>query len=225
MNIIKKLLCVFCLFISIIINDRGLQNAFAEEAWRHKAGDVCYKRADEKTNRSLENFVNRFINLGMKDDIRQIMRLYADVITYYDKGYLDQAEIIQDKRTYFERWPKRSYKLDSPIEVKMVSDGMLEVKFYYSFLIENSKRQLKGKAWNKLVLNEHKNRLFITSEQGGIEQKQRFPVASNPQTTIGFLNKKMKYQTLKDKFGIESDMFENKNDKELIIKKFGQMAE
>ena len=119
----------------------------------------------EKLFDDVKDFVNRFLKLDSKGNIKDIMRLYADKVNYMTKGLVGHSTIIQDKQSYFKRWPKRLYAYKPTLKVLYLND--IRVVFTFYFLIDNNIDCIDGEVEKVLLLRSKNNKLFIVSEKTG----------------------------------------------------------
>lgn len=96
------------------------------------------------------------------------MRLYADRVSYYDKGLVDKETIYDDKRAYFGRWPVRRYARTSDIATLANTSSTREVCFDFTFSVSNNTRVLSGKGYAILGLQKFSDRILINEERGGV---------------------------------------------------------
>lgn len=77
--------------------------------------------------------------------LAQVQASYAPTVDYYGK-WTDLASIIQDKRTYFLRWPERGYSVrDNSLMVTCVNDRCM-VSGVYDWVVRSLPRHKQAKG-------------------------------------------------------------------------------
>ena len=116
----------------------------------------------------LTNFVDKYNALNEGFDIEAVGDLYSDTAYFYSWGLTPKEKIVQDKTSYFSRWPSREYKRSSDVTIEEVSTDTWNVKFDVEYKVTNLEKTLSGTAYYALTLKKVGNRLVITSESGGV---------------------------------------------------------
>ena len=66
----------------------------------------------EQPKPDLNKFVRDFLTSGNYDDPTAESSFYADEVDYFDDGRVNEGFIVNDIKTYDQRWPKRSFWVD-----------------------------------------------------------------------------------------------------------------
>ncbi len=111
--------------------------------------------------------VDQYLQLQTGDDPTVVMSLYGESVDFYDKGYVTKDFILQDKREYFSRWPKRSYDLASTIITSSSTSGVL-VSFEYTYHLNRGDASRRGRAFCELIVQKLPDGVGIVSEKGKV---------------------------------------------------------
>lgn len=138
------------------------------------------------SNSTISDKVKDYLRLNMSNSVGEVLQLYDDNVDFYKKGIVNKSFILNDKTSYFNKWPQRFYNLSSDIKIYKVNNyGKWKAKFNYTYSVSNSKRTLKGEAWCELVFQNKNGSLKIISEKGGIIKKgNRKNVSKYPSSAI-----------------------------------------
>lgn len=112
------------------------------------------------------DFVDRY--LGQTGSVESAMQLYADRVSYYDRGLVDREFIYNDKRAYFTRWPVHRYARTSDIATLGGTTNTREVRFDFTYTVSNGTRTLSGRGYAILGLQKFGEQILISEERGGI---------------------------------------------------------
>jgi hypothetical protein len=123
-------------------------------------------------NSKYNEFAINFIHLGENNSVIDNINQYSNQVEYYQNGTVAKDWIKKDKEQYFSKWPKRTLKIVSPINIKMDNDKYI-VNFNYQYIISNSQKTLKGEAWTELILSEIQGKILIIAEKGGLIKKNK----------------------------------------------------
>ncbi|RJF71283.1 hypothetical protein D3875_06560 [Deinococcus cavernae] len=120
----------------------------------------------------VREFVDEYLRLGGQDDLNASMNLYAEQVEYFDQGTQSRAALMDDKRAYFRRWPRRSYQRTTDIALHGSGD-VRQVRFDYRYTVSNDTRELSGTAYTVLDLVGDGEHLVITAERGAIHPETK----------------------------------------------------
>ena len=132
-------------------------------------------RKDEITREEIVNFVDRYIALSNRGNVTNLLELYADKVTYFDKGSVSKSIISQDKNSYYKRWPEVVNTMEGDVSITDVSEtDTKQVTFYLSFYVHSSKRNqtISGNAKNTLKISRIDAELKIVSENQEVLKKK-----------------------------------------------------
>ena len=131
----------------------------------------------------IQEFIRQRLQIEQTHNLDRIVSQYADQVTYWDNGSVDQAFIRKDKADYFSRWPITSEEITTPIEVSR--DGSeWTARFKTNFKVEN---QAKGVVIQGVQESIYSMRFMagqfkIVSENGKVLQKEKRETA--PQSSF-----------------------------------------
>ena len=115
-----------------------------------------------------QTFVQAYLAAGESSDLGTSMNLYADMVSYFDQGVKPKSFLYNDKKSYFKRWPVRTYALDSGITTLSDDGSRRQVRFDYTYRVERTDKVLDGRAYTILELEKVDGQLLITSERGKV---------------------------------------------------------
>ena len=132
---------------------------------RAPAGD-----ADEKPSRSqparlsfrngaaipteLNDFAARYLHAVSHNQLKDELHFYADHVDYFGHRQVDRRIIEQTLRKYYQRWPKRSYSLASPVNFRLAPGrGEIVLSYRLNFSLANGKKHVSGQTDNRLTIN------------------------------------------------------------------------
>lgn len=179
---------LFLLTAALIVMTNGA-GAHADAAWR--ATDVRVAQAAAETQQpadpdaraagqdavAFEERVARFVvNFylaadGLSDE--EIMKIYAPRVAYFDEQVRTREQIVVDKKAYFARWPKRTYRLErDTLKIARRGDGekIYDVMFAYTFDLASGRRVSRGRGMTYLTL-DLTGEGRITRETGSVLQR------------------------------------------------------
>lgn len=122
---------------------------------------------NEITREEIVRFVNKYITLSNKGSITELLDLYANKVNYFDRGNVSKSIILQDKTSYYKRWPEIINTIEGEINITDTSDeNIKQVTFYLSFYVHSPKRNqsISGNAKNTLKICKLNSELQIVSE-------------------------------------------------------------
>ena len=133
---------------------------------------IAYLTLAQISNSTISNRVMDYLRLNMSNSVDEVTQLYDDNVEFYKKGIVNKYFIINDKTSYFNKWPQRSYNLSSDIKIYKVNNyDKWKARFNYTYSVSNSKRNLNGEAWCELIFKNVNGTLKIISEKGGLIKK------------------------------------------------------
>lgn len=100
-------------------------------------------------------------------DPDRLLDQYADRVNYYDEGTVTRSDVLRDKRSYLERWPERSYRRISDVEITDAGAADL-IRFTYEFRVSGGSRNAEGRGWAELGVQRGDGGMRIVSERGGV---------------------------------------------------------
>ena len=145
-----------------------LRKNSADLKWRllgEKPAETAAKPLSDKETRK---FIDQFLKLSEDNkNFDTVMGLYADEVDFYKLGRVAKSAVAQDKKKYFDRWPKREHVIKS---LKLSPGGAanemnVEVVFHYT--ISDGKKSIEGDADTVLVLSKRNDGILIVSEKEG----------------------------------------------------------
>ena len=99
--------------------------------------------------------------------------IYAPRVVYFDKGEISRDAVMAEKRTYYKRWPKRSYTLiEGSVDAKPGPNDTLDMTFRYTFEVSNNRDRRSGTGSTRLGVALVEGRYVIVREAGGVERRR-----------------------------------------------------
>lgn len=119
-------------------------------------------------------FVNEFYLSGEQRSDEDLERLYAARVDYFDKGRWSRERVIADKRAYYAKWTRRSYKMlrdTLRVERRAGLDKVYDVAFEYTFDVGSAARVSRGRGTALLTMDLGQDGGRITRETGTVLQR------------------------------------------------------
>lgn len=116
------------------------------------------------TDAQIRNIIERLIDT--RDDHADIEDLYANEVEYYGAGIVPRADVMQDKRDFFQRWPEASYTLDGDIQIARNSqNGSVRATYRLIFDVRSDERGQvsRGRTEEAVTLREIDGALKIVA--------------------------------------------------------------
>ena len=102
----------------------------------------------------MTKFARDYLKAMSRNDLRGELRFYADRLDYYYNQNIDRRLVEHSLRRYYQRWPRRSYKIGENVDFAVLP-GTAEIvlKFSVDFSLKGHGRKVKGRTLNQLVIN------------------------------------------------------------------------
>jgi peptidoglycan hydrolase-like protein with peptidoglycan-binding domain len=102
----------------------------------------------------LNDFVAQYLRAVSRDRLKDELHFYADRVDYFGSRQVDRRIIEQTLRKYYQRWPKRSYSLASPVNYQLAPNrGEIVLTYRLNFSLANGNKHVKGQTDNRLTIN------------------------------------------------------------------------
>ncbi len=111
-----------------------------------------------------------YLSSDVKTD-EDLELLYASRVAYFGKMDLPLARVVADKRAYFARWPRRSYRLirhTLRAERRPGEGKVYDVAFDYEFDVASGRRVSRGRGRAALTIDLDHEGGRITRETGSV---------------------------------------------------------
>jgi len=107
----------------------------------------------EQPKPDLNKFVRDFLTSGNYDDPIAESSFYADEVDYFDDGRVNEGFIVNDIKTYDQRWPKRSFWVDGDPAIREVDsqDDVAKAVVTLKFSVQNSQKSA-GRSCEDTIL-------------------------------------------------------------------------
>ncbi len=129
----------------------------------------------------LEQFIREAVQVENLQDINGIMRNYAQVVDYFDKGNIYRGTVEEDKLSYFSRYPHAVHTFISPIQLREQPNGTVQAEFTTTYHLINTQGESKrGSTRQFLTLERQFFRWVIVrqrAESTPDSQRQSTPAA------------------------------------------------
>jgi peptidoglycan hydrolase-like protein with peptidoglycan-binding domain len=110
--------------------------------------------AQQITPKELFMFVRDYLRAINRRDLQDELRFYADSVEYFHNGEVDRRIVERTLRDYYQRWPKRTVALDTPVEYRPdPSRGEIVISFQVNFTLKGNRGLVKGRTENQIVIN------------------------------------------------------------------------
>jgi len=80
---------------------------------------------------------------------------------YFRTENASKDDVLKDKKNYFKDWSKRVYN-NMKIEIISSSEGKVELKIGFNYIINNGKKVLKGESTHYLTVEEFNEKILVT---------------------------------------------------------------
>lgn len=95
--------------------------------------------------------------------------LYAPQVAYYAKGTITREAVMADKRAYYAKWPRRTYKLvPGSLSAARGPGDSLDITFRFEFQVSDAKRSVRGTGATTLGVVKAGEGFLIVRENGGV---------------------------------------------------------
>lgn len=125
------------------------------------------------SNQGVDNFVRYFLTTTDARDISSLIQIYDDNVNYFGKGYVTKSFIIDDKTSYFRRWPISKTAVVGAIQIYQLSSSLFEAHFNTNFYAVNAKKSSMGIANNIIQIRKDQGRYRICSEKQVVVNRRR----------------------------------------------------
>ncbi|MBU2581353.1 MAG: hypothetical protein KJ622_06520 [Alphaproteobacteria bacterium] len=132
--------------------------------------------SDDELRAAMVKFVENFYLAGEDQSDEQLTVLYAPVVDYFGSRRKSRVAIIRDQKSYYRKWPDRSFLLaPNTLRVERTSGGepIVEVTFEYLFDNRSAKRRSRGRGVSYLTLDFSVAGGQIIREGGRVLQRYR----------------------------------------------------
>ena len=117
------------------------------------------------------DFVRVLIEESAFDGAHHVPEYYANNVFYFDK-YVPFSEVLEDKRSYYERWPNRSFHIDTSTITSYCQLAGCAVSGEYDFVVKNypANKMISGRARFEYLLTSS-GPFKILSENGKVTRR------------------------------------------------------
>lgn len=120
------------------------------------------------TDDEANDFILAWIDLNERPDkFDSVMGLYADEVDLYQFGRIQKSAVAEDKKTYFNKWPFRTYTLETVRLLPGVTSNEKRANVVFHYRISNSKKVVHGNVRCVLTIQKRKGKIQIISEKSG----------------------------------------------------------
>jgi S1-C subfamily serine protease len=108
----------------------------------------------EQSKPNLNEFVREFVTSGNSDDPAVESSFYAEEVDYFDDGRVNKGFVVNDIKTYNQRWPKRSYWVDGDPATKILdSQGdVARAVVTLRFSVQNGHKSVGGSCEDTILV-------------------------------------------------------------------------
>ncbi|MEA3213452.1 MAG: putative peptidoglycan binding domain [Chthoniobacter sp.] len=134
---------------------RPTSRASGAAAARPEIGGTRLSQRDSKQlPAEIRALVEDYLKSVSRNALENELHFYADQVDYLGNGLVDRRIIEQTLRKYYQRWPKRSYRLEQGMKYDLRSSrGEVVVTFRVDFSLKNGGRRVRGQTDNEIVIN------------------------------------------------------------------------
>ncbi len=122
----------------------------------------------------IARFIVDFYLSGEQLAAEDLEQLYAERVTYFEKGLLPRAQIISDKQRYYARWTTRKYRMlrgTLRVERHPGAGKVFDIGFEYVFDVSSNARTSRGRGRALLTLDLVQDGGRITRETGTVIER------------------------------------------------------
>jgi hypothetical protein len=104
----------------------------------------------------LNDFIRGFVTAGNYNDPVAESSYCADEVDYFDNGRVNRGFVINDIKSYDQRWPKRSYWLGGDPSIRIVdSQGdLVQATVTLKFSAQNSRKGISGSCEDTILVRD-----------------------------------------------------------------------
>jgi hypothetical protein len=102
----------------------------------------------------MTKFARDFLKAMSRNDLQGELGFYSDRLDYYNNRQIDRRLVEHSLRRYYQRWPRRSYKIGENVDYWVLS-GTAEIvlKFSVDFSLKGHGQKVKGRTLTQVVIN------------------------------------------------------------------------
>jgi peptidoglycan hydrolase-like protein with peptidoglycan-binding domain len=101
----------------------------------------------------LNRYIREYLKAVEGNDLRREIRFYGDRVQYYHNGWVDRRVVEESLRRYYQRWPRRSYKLLSALNYSFnPRKGEIVCTFRISFSLKSRGKTVRGQTDNQFLI-------------------------------------------------------------------------
>jgi len=94
----------------------------------------------------IEQFVAAFIKSSEVNDPAASLRyIDPEVIVFYDLKHPSREKLLEDRKAYIKKWPRRHYVLTDEPEIELIGDRIYEVKYELGYEVRSNSHTIGGK--------------------------------------------------------------------------------
>jgi hypothetical protein len=98
--------------------------------------------------------------------------LYAAQVDYYQRGRIDRAQVMADKRSYYRRWPERTYSyVPASLRIERAASDGVTIVFRHRYEVAAGRERRQGVAITRLEIVLRGGRFIIAREAGAVETR------------------------------------------------------
>ena len=106
------------------------------------------------TPKEIAHFVKDYLKAVSCNDIRREIRFYSDQVGYFGNGFIDRRIVEHALRGYYEKWPKRRYKMGDVVSYRALPErGQIDVVFRVRFTLQRGRTKVEGETDNRFIIN------------------------------------------------------------------------
>jgi hypothetical protein len=158
----------------VIASDSAFSQTVQQSEDQGRAPSEAQDNAAIPFDERVARFVNEFYLSGEDRSSDELERLYATSVDYFDKGEWPRARVVADKRRYYSRWTRRSYRMlreTLQVERRAGPDKVYDVAFEYTFDVGSQSRTSRGRGRALLTMDLGQDGGRITRETGKVLER------------------------------------------------------
>jgi hypothetical protein len=112
-------------------------------------------RTDQQIEpKEITAFIKDYFHAASRNDLQNELHFYADRVDYFHNGRIDRRIVERTLRDYYQRWPKRSYRVANVVSYRRIpSRAEIEVVCRVDFSLKKAGRKVKGQTENRFIIN------------------------------------------------------------------------
>lgn len=153
---IRRLLAATAVAMSLLALPEGGASAQVEPPLVLPPATTAPLVAEPTFEDRVAGFLTDFYLFGEDKTDAELEGIYAPVVDYFGKPGFNRTRVLADKRAYFSRWPRRTFRLHREtlaVVKRRDAERSYDVRFEYDFDVSKGARSSRGRGVAELTID------------------------------------------------------------------------